>query len=423
MRVLRDTFADAVHLRNDIFSYQREVHEEGELSNGVLVLERFLGCDRPAGRRPGERPAHLPAAAVRAHRADRAAALLPSTALIPRRGCAVGRYVKGLQDWQAGGHEWHLRSARYTKPPCRRGRRRSSAARPGSAPGPRASRSRWRRPGRSGCAASPTSPSSRSAPGAPADGRCRSRSPSARTWMPPASRTCAGPRTMGILSEGVWDEGKLRAFDFALCAAGIHPDATAEELDLTTGWLTWGTYGDDYYPDRLRARRELAAAKACNAVLRRSCPSTSPRCRAGQRARTRPRRPVDPHRRADDGARASRVPPRDHRHDRQLDLGAGQPGPEPDPRSRRLHRDAPQDLRLGPDDEPVPAGAPRRACPRRSTAPARSPRWRTPPPTTPACSTTCSRTRRRSSSRARSTTACWWCRTSSTATRRRPCGS
>ena len=43
LRVLADTFADAVHLRNDLFSYQREVEEEGENTNGVLVLERFLG--------------------------------------------------------------------------------------------------------------------------------------------------------------------------------------------------------------------------------------------------------------------------------------------------------------------------------------------------------------------------------------------
>ena len=42
--MLRDTFSDAVHLRNDLFSYQREVEDEGELSNGVLVLETFLGC-------------------------------------------------------------------------------------------------------------------------------------------------------------------------------------------------------------------------------------------------------------------------------------------------------------------------------------------------------------------------------------------
>jgi germacradienol/geosmin synthase len=71
----------------------------------------------------------------------------------------------------------------------------------------------------------------------------------------------------GLLSEAVWDEGKLRAFDLALCAAGIHPDATAEQLDLTTGWLTWGTYGDDYYPVAFGRGRGIAAAKACNARL------------------------------------------------------------------------------------------------------------------------------------------------------------
>src|SRR4051794_7828234 len=44
LRVLRDTFSDGVHLRNDLFSYEREVGEEGELSNGVLVLETFFDC-------------------------------------------------------------------------------------------------------------------------------------------------------------------------------------------------------------------------------------------------------------------------------------------------------------------------------------------------------------------------------------------
>ncbi len=44
LRVLMETFSDAVHLRNDLFSYQREVEDEGELSNGVLVLETFFGC-------------------------------------------------------------------------------------------------------------------------------------------------------------------------------------------------------------------------------------------------------------------------------------------------------------------------------------------------------------------------------------------
>ncbi len=72
---------------------------------------------------------------------------------------------------------------------------------------------------------------------------------------------------MGILSEGVWDLGKLRAADLALCAAGIHPDATAEQLDLTTGWLTWGTYGDDYYPIVFGRGADIHGAKACNARL------------------------------------------------------------------------------------------------------------------------------------------------------------
>ena len=26
---------------------------------------------------------------------------------------SVMLYVKGLQDWQSGGHEWHMRSSRY----------------------------------------------------------------------------------------------------------------------------------------------------------------------------------------------------------------------------------------------------------------------------------------------------------------------
>src|SRR6266571_2474720 len=45
MRVLKDTFADGVHLRNDLFSYQRETQTEGEINNSVLVIERFLEVD------------------------------------------------------------------------------------------------------------------------------------------------------------------------------------------------------------------------------------------------------------------------------------------------------------------------------------------------------------------------------------------
>ena len=46
-----------------------------------------------------------------------------------------------------------------------------------------------------------------------------------------------------------------------LCAAGIHPDAHPRgALHLSADWLSWGTYGDDYFPAVFGRRRDLAAA-------------------------------------------------------------------------------------------------------------------------------------------------------------------
>jgi germacradienol/geosmin synthase len=60
---------------------------------------------------------------------------------------------------------------------------------------------------------------------------------------------------MGMLGEpagapdgGIWTAEKAADYDVTLCAAGIAPDSTAEELCLSSDWLAWGTYGDDYYP-------------------------------------------------------------------------------------------------------------------------------------------------------------------------------
>ena len=57
------------------------------------------------------------------------------------------------------------------------------------------------------------------------------------------ARVAAGPPGAGI-----WDEHKVAAYDFAECAARLHPDATGPELDISSAWLTWGTYGDDFFP-------------------------------------------------------------------------------------------------------------------------------------------------------------------------------
>ena len=68
----------------------------------------------------------------------------------------------------------------------------------------------------------------------------------------------------GVPASHIWDARKLAGYDFPLCAAGLHPDATPEQLDIGSCWLTWGTYGDDYYPVVFGRPRDLLGAKVCN---------------------------------------------------------------------------------------------------------------------------------------------------------------
>ncbi|MFF8450963.1 germacradienol/geosmin synthase Cyc2 [Streptomyces leeuwenhoekii] len=265
LRVLMETFSDAVHLRNDLFSYQREVEDEGELSNGVLVLETFFGCST-------QQAADMvnDILTSRLHQFEHTAltevpALALEEGLTPAEVAAVAAYAKGLQDWQSGGHEWHMRSSRYMNEGAR-------ATRP------------WERPAGPGTAAADV----RSLLAASGAGRLRaythvpfrkvgpSRIPDLYMPFPlelsphldgARQRLTGWARRMGILGEGVWDEDKLAAGDLPLCAAGLDPDATPEALDLSAQWLTWGTYGDDYYPLVFGHRRDLAAARLTTARL------------------------------------------------------------------------------------------------------------------------------------------------------------
>jgi germacradienol/geosmin synthase len=266
LRVLMETFSDAVHLRNDLFSYQREVEDEGENSNGVLVLETFFGCTtQEAADTVND------VLTSRLHQFEHTAftevpALALEKGLRPDDVAAVAAYTKGLQDWQSGGHEWHLRSSRYMN---------ENAAR-GGGPWP-------------GCTGMGTSAADvralltsagaerlRSYTHVPYQKVGPSQIPDIRMPFPlelspylDNSRRNLGEwvNRMGILAEGVWDEDKLRAYDLPLCAAGLDPDATPEALDLSSQWLAWGTYGDDYYPLVYGHRRDLAAARLTTARL------------------------------------------------------------------------------------------------------------------------------------------------------------
>ncbi|MFC9650327.1 family 2 encapsulin nanocompartment cargo protein terpene cyclase [Streptomyces sp. NPDC056937] len=302
LRVLKETFSDAVHLRNDLFSYQREIEEEGELSNGVLVLETFLGCTT---QEAADAVNDLLTSRIQQFENTALAELGPLFAakgLDPQSCADTLAYVKGLQDWQSGGHEWHMRSSRYMN-----GAGSESGSEAGPEVGSEAASGTggggvgglWGAPGGSGASFSmvPVGLGTAAADiaktigaGAPARVRSHSHVPFQRVGpsvlpefrMPFAlsmsphldhsrEHTVEWAHRMGILEaqpgipgSDVWDEERLRRIDLPLCAAGIHPDATAEGLDLTSDWLTWGTYGDDYYPVVYGNARDMAGAKACN---------------------------------------------------------------------------------------------------------------------------------------------------------------
>ncbi|SDG24708.1 germacradienol/geosmin synthase [Lentzea fradiae] len=259
VRVLRDTFSDAVHLRNDLFSYEREVLDEGELSNGVLVFEKFLGL-----------PTQEAAEAVndlltsRLHQFEHTALtevpiLLEEHSVDPAGRAAVLGYVKGLQDWQAGGHEWHLRSSRYMNRGVPLGM--SAASILGSYA--RTMPQRLRQLTSTPKVVEPYELPSFDVPFP------LSLSPHLDRARDDVAHWAV---EQGFTSEGVWDEDGLRGFDFPLCSAGIDPDATEQELFLSGCWLTWGTYADDAYPLWFGKTRDLAGLKTETARLKECMP-------------------------------------------------------------------------------------------------------------------------------------------------------
>jgi germacradienol/geosmin synthase len=272
LRVLKDTFSDAVHLRNDIFSYQRETETEGEVNNGVLVFERFFGI---TPQDAADAVNDLLTSRVQQFE-NTALTEVPMIAaehaLTPDEALAVARYAKGLQDWQSGGHEWHLRSSRYMNKGSHPGLGMSATRRFTSQPGA----------------------------GALGAGRLKQFThahftpvgelPMPDFLMPYPLRTnphlhrarestVAWCRDQGFFAPSagvpgppVWSEELLRGFDFPLCAAHIAPNAPPEQLDISSHWLAWGTYADDWFPLVFNRSRDYAAAKAHVARLHQFMP-------------------------------------------------------------------------------------------------------------------------------------------------------
>lgn len=267
LRVLRDAFSDGVHLRNDLFSYQREVEDEGENSNGVLVLERFLGCST---QEAAEAVNDLLTSRLQQFENTALTELGPLCAgkgLDAAQTAAVLAYVKGLQDWQSGGHEWHMRSSRYMND----GGAEKAAPGFGMAAAsirftPRSESARLR--SHAHLPYQHVGPSLLPDFDVPFGTSLSPHLDGARVrivdW---ANRMGILQAQPGVPGSHIWDEERLLAIDLPLCAAGIHPDATPDELDLSSQWLAWGTYGDDWFPVVHGRSRDLAGARLANERL------------------------------------------------------------------------------------------------------------------------------------------------------------
>ena len=260
MQVLSDTFSDGVHLRNDLFSYQREVQEEGENSNAVLVFERFFDCSTQ------EAAVLVNDLLTSRLQQFETTALIEVPGLLAEHAAsaaehgAVAAYVKGLQDWQSGGQEWHARSSRYMNGGLASGPTGLGTSAATIAMGLRhRSRQHSHRP------FAPVGPLPLPDLHMPFPIR---RSP----HLDDARRNSVGwARRMGFFDSvpgveagGLWEERRFIGLDLAHCASMIHADASPEQLYLSADWLSWGTYGDDYYPVVFGATRDLPAAKAFN---------------------------------------------------------------------------------------------------------------------------------------------------------------
>ncbi|TQF16930.1 germacradienol/geosmin synthase [Myxococcus llanfairpwllgwyngyllgogerychwyrndrobwllllantysiliogogogochensis] len=273
MLVLKHSFADAVHLRNDLFSYEREILEEGELSNGVLVMERFLDIDPQAAANLVNDVLTSRLQQFENTAVTELPSLFAEHGLNPVEQANVLVYIRGLQDWQSGGHEWHLRSSRYMKP----------VSGPGAElnlPFPGLGTSALRIPLSPGALGLKRFKSFAHVPYQPVghlvppkfympyttglsphlDGSRKD----SKAWARRMGMLDALPGLPGVY---IWDDHKFDVADVALCGALIHPDASVAELNLTAGWLVWGTYADDYFPAFYGYTKDMAGAKLFNARL------------------------------------------------------------------------------------------------------------------------------------------------------------
>jgi len=262
--VLKDSFADAVHLHNDIFSYQREVEVEGENSNCVLVLERFLNVSpqKAANLTNDLRTSRLQQFE---HTAITELPLIFEEYTIdPAARLQTLLFIKGLQDFQAGTHEWHLRSSRYMNEKLNPS---STFKLPLGASATQITGSLYNTLGFrfKSYSHKPYHPIGQTKLPTfymPFSTRLNPHLETARQHSKQWARQIGMLEPLPSLPDVlIWDERKFDAIDMPLACALIYPSISASQLNLTACWIVLITYVDDYFPKLYGRSRDIGGAK------------------------------------------------------------------------------------------------------------------------------------------------------------------
>jgi germacradienol/geosmin synthase len=107
---------DVVGLVNDVFSFQKEIEYEGDLNNGVLVMQTLLDCGRPQA---AAITANLASARVREFEhvlALELPPLLEDVHLDQRGRDCLTEAIRRLESWMSGTRYWHEMTGRYRQP-------------------------------------------------------------------------------------------------------------------------------------------------------------------------------------------------------------------------------------------------------------------------------------------------------------------
>jgi germacradienol/geosmin synthase len=113
IRGLENSVADYACLTNDIFSYQKELEFEGELNNGVLVIQRFLDLDKAGAVEVVNKLMTARMQQFEHTIAMELPALADNFGLDASAREKLRGYVKRMQQYMAGVLRWHQAVDRY----------------------------------------------------------------------------------------------------------------------------------------------------------------------------------------------------------------------------------------------------------------------------------------------------------------------